>query len=608
MHLKKLGLNSALDLLKISPKGYENHFPITDFTKSQEASEFIKINAIRKSQNVTQISAIFWDEKKYAPKNDITLIITLFKPKPWVFTHFTPQKILKIYGDFKFSQHIFEITHPKISNFTGIRPIFGIKNMQDKIILRLCLDLLPNALADIGIKESLISDLMQIYEPDLELFNYFKLHKSLPKQHIYAQKFIEIYIHISNLRSKKRDFKAKLSAQNSPEIFIKFLPFELTNDQKRVISQIHADLSSKKAARRMIVGDVGCGKTIIILASAFMMHPKKSLLMAPTTILARQIFEEAKMRLSHMKIALITGENKADFSDCDFVIGTQALLHRKFDASDFGLLMIDEQHRFGTKQRAFLSKMLYEDHSGSAHFLQFSATPIPRTLGMINQNLIDFSFIKELPFPKNIDTKIISKGDFGMLLAHIRSECQKGYQSIIVYPLVEQSNSNYKSLNEAKAFWEAHFPRVFATHGNDKNKDKILQDFAKDGEILLTTTLIEVGISLPRLSTIAISRPENLGLATLHQLRGRVSRNGILGHCFLITEALNSKRLNEFSKTLDGFLVAELDLKYRSSGDLLNGQKQSGREFSFFDVSEDKDILEHAQKALNQTLEQDAKR
>jgi len=256
------------------------------------------------------------------------------------------------------------------------------------------------------------------------------------------------------------------------------------------------------------------------------------------------------------------------------LIGTHALLFR--DIPDADLVMVDEQHRFGTKQRALISKLVSSGDK-APHFLQFSATPIPRTLSMIQSSIIDISQIKELPYKKDIETHLISSAEFPELIEHIKDEIKHSRQTIVVYPLVEESETiEYQSIDEARGYWEKNFEKVYVTHGKDKDKEDILEAFRDNGNILIATTLIEVGISLPNLSTIVIVAPERLGLASLHQLRGRKA----------------------FSKTLDGFEIAELDLKYRQSGDLLRGDVQSGKHFKWFDPREDEDILLEAKRNL----------
>jgi ATP-dependent DNA helicase RecG len=347
------------------------------------------------------------------------------------------------------------------------------------------------------------------------------------------------------------------------------------------------------------MGDVGCGKTMVILASSVLAYPSRSILMAPTTVLASQIYEEAlKFLPESMKVVLITNKSDKDedLSNYDLLIGTHALLHR--DVPDADLVMIDEQHRFGTKQRDLISALVSSGDK-RPHFLQFSATPIPRTLSMMQSSIIDISQIKELPFPKDIDTRIIGYEDFDELTRHIQNQIDLGRQTIVVYPLVEESESiDYQSIEQARGWWEKKFEKVYVTYGKDKDKEQVIEAFKDDGNILIATTLIEVGISLPNLSTIVLVAPERLGLASLHQLRGRVSRTGLKGYCFLFTKQKASQRLKDFSSTLDGFEIAELDLAYRQAGDLLKGEEQSGKSFKWFNPRSDIDILKRVKKDL----------
>jgi ATP-dependent DNA helicase RecG len=348
----------------------------------------------------------------------------------------------------------------------------------------------------------------------------------------------------------------------------------------------------------MIVGDVGSGKTMVILASVVAMQPKRSILMAPTTILAAQLFEEAQKFLSDLRIALVTNATKkGSLDEYDFIIGTHALLHRPLPEA--ALVMVDEQHRFGTAQRHALTKLT--DNDSPPHYLQFSATPIPRTQAMIDSAHIDVSLIVQTPFTKNIETRIIGKSDFSKLLEHIRIAIAHNHQILIVYPLVEQSETiNYQSIDEARGYWEKNFERVYVTHGKDKEKEKVLTEFRERGSILLATTVVEVGISLPRLSTVVIVGAERLGLSTLHQLRGRVSRTGLQGYCYLYTNKTGkNERLEAFSTCKSGFDIAALDLKFRSSGDLLEGSIQSGKKFRWADIGEDEEIVRQVKAYLD---------
>jgi ATP-dependent DNA helicase RecG len=336
---------------------------------------------------------------------------------------------------------------------------------------------------------------------------------------------------------------------------------------------------------------------MVILAGVYMNYPNKSILMAPTTILANQLYEEAKKFLPNFKTALVTNKTKKiDLENFDFLIGTHALLYK--DLPQATLVMVDEQHRFGTKQRNMLSKLV-QSTDLKPHFLQFSATPIPRTQAMIESAHIDVSLITTTPFKKDITTKVIRKKDFKNLISHIKQEISLNRQILIIYPLVEESEAiNYQSIDEARGYWEKNFKNVYVTHGKDKEKEQILEEFRDKGDILIATTVVEVGISLPRLSTVIIVGAERLGLATLHQLRGRVSRTGLKGYCFLYTNLEKSARLEEFCKTTNGFEIANLDLRYRNSGDLLKGEAQSGKQFKWVDLATDEKIIKEVKQDL----------
>jgi len=223
---------------------------------------------------------------------------------------------------------------------------------------------------------------------------------------------------------------------------------------------------------------------------------------------------------------------------------------------------------------------------------------------MIESAHIDVSLITTTPFTKDIDSKVIHKNDFKNLLLHVKAEIAKNNQVLLVYPLVEQSDAfDYQSIEEARGYWEKNFENVYVTHGKDKDKEQVLVDFREQGDILIATTVVEVGISLPRLSTVVIVGAERLGLSTLHQLRGRVSRTGLKGYCYLYTNKSKSKRLDEFIHTKSGFDIANLDLKFRKSGDLLKGLVQSGSQFKWIDFAEDEAIVKEVKKDLKSFLE-----
>lgn len=401
-------------------------------------------------------------------------------------------------------------------------------------------------------------------------------------------KFVEILNYLQKLSAKKTSFPAQIYPLHDISDWLASLPFEPTRDQLSAIKDIASDLQSPLARRRVVMGDVGSGKTLVILASAAMNYPRISYLMAPTSILAEQIYAEALRLLPpQIKVLLVkSGDREPNFAGAHLIIGTHALLYHELAPSN--LIMVDEQHRFGSNQREKIARLT---GSGEfrAHFIQFSATPIPRTLSMIQSELVSFSFLKQLPFEKQIKTKILQNDGFTGFMQDLRRELAAGNQAIIVYPLVQQSESSvYQSLEEAAPFWKAQFADVMITHGSDKDKEEVLRRFRDEGRLLITTTIVEVGISLPRLSVILIVGAERMGLASLHQLRGRVGRKGQAGRCYLYTKLKSPpQRLREFAATLDGFKVANIDLKNRQGGDLLGGSVQHGAMFTWYDYEED---------------------
>ena len=401
-------------------------------------------------------------------------------------------------------------------------------------------------------------------------------------------KFVEILNYLQKLSAKKTSFPAQIYPLHDISDWLASLPFEPTRDQLSAIKDIANDLQSPIARRRVVMGDVGSGKTLVILASAAMNYPRISYLMAPTSILAEQIYAEARRLLPpQIKVLLVkSGDREPNFAGAHLVIGTHALLYHELAPSN--LIMVDEQHRFGSNQREKIAR-LTENGEFRAHFIQFSATPIPRTLSMIQSELVSFSFLKQLPFEKQIKTKILQNDGFAGFMQDLRRELAAGNQAIIVYPLVQQSESSvYQSLEEAAPFWKAQFSDVMITHGSDKDKEEVLRRFRDEGRLLITTTIVEVGISLPRLSVILIVGAERMGLASLHQLRGRVGRKGQAGRCYLYTKLKSPpQRLREFAATLDGFKVANIDLKNRQGGDLLGGSVQHGAMFAWYDYEED---------------------
>ncbi|MBM0637509.1 ATP-dependent DNA helicase RecG [Campylobacter sp. VicNov18] len=590
---KKLKIRSAIDLALLLPKKIENLSPSKNPKINEICTQKILIKNVDLKKN--QLFGL-----GFCKEWNINVSFVFFHPKTWHLGSCKIGKTLILSGKISRFNQAWHFNNPRIlSSFEGFTPKYQILGLKDAKIAEFIHKYLNyDNLKESGIKDQYIHFLLNLHLYDEKscfmLANLQKFTKDL--------KYIEIYNFLKRLQAKKTHFKAHDIEIFNINTWLENLPFAPTKDQLRALEDIKKDLRSKEAKRRVIMGDVGCGKTLVLLGAALMVYPKQAILMAPTSILANQLYEEAKKLLpDFVNVLFIKGGRKEkDLQDsikkAHLIIGTHALIHIK--AHDAVLVMIDEQHRFGSAQREKIHAL--SQGQAVAHFIQFSATPIPRTLSMIQSELLDFSFIKEMPFKKDITTYCIQNEGFAKLSEKIKEELAKNHQVIIIYPLVSASDTlPYLSLEQARGYWESHYDKVFLTHGKDKQKEAILERFRDEGNILLSTTVVEVGISLPRLSMIVIVGAERLGLATLHQLRGRVGRVGLKSTCYLYTKLKEiPHRLKEFAKTLDGFKIAELDLQNRLSGDLLDGFIQHGNEFKFFDFSKDEKILEKVKKDL----------
>ena len=585
---KKLKIYSLLDLALIIPVSYND-------TTLSMTLELGKIHTLEAKVIESSI---------YAGKLRVTFILTqsgrrlsstFFRVTPYHHKLFEVGSSHVIQGKLEEYNGYLQMPQPKSIKQVGkITPKYKTVLKESEIASLLEVYITEQNLFNEGLDSKEVATLMHIHFPKSMEEVYEK--GNFKPEFVEVLKFVEAFNHLKKLREKKTDFPALRALNGSIEPFISALPFTLTEEQQTVIKQIQIDLAREdKAAKRMVVGDVGSGKTMVILASVMMALPHKSILMAPTSLLALQLYEEACKHLpGSVKVALVMqGKDEGDYTQADFIIGTHALLYKE-DLTEASLVMVDEQHRFGTKQRASLETLVSKEER-KPHFIQFSATPIPRTQAMMESELLDVSLITTTPFEREVLTQTISKQDFPDLLEHIKEEITQQHQVLIIYPLVEESTEiPYQSLEESRGFWEKRFDNVYVTHGKDKQKEEVLLEFREKGDILLATTVVEVGISLPRLTLIVIVGAERLGLATLHQLRGRVGRNGLKSWCYLYSNTAENFRLEQFTKTTNGFDIAKLDLKFRDSGDILDGTIQSGQRFKWLDMAEDEEIVSYA--------------
>lgn len=405
------------------------------------------------------------------------------------------------------------------------------------------------------------------------------------------------------------------------------LPFPLTNAQKRVIKEIRSDTATGQQMNRLLQGDVGSGKTLVAIMCMLIAldNEFQTCLMAPTEILASQHFDTFKEMLHGMniRVELLTGSTKKkdreeihaglQSGDVDILIGTHALIEDVVQFRNLGFVVIDEQHRFGVAQRA----KLWEKNDRTPHVLVMTATPIPRTLAMTVYGDLEVSVIDELP-PGRKPVQTLHRYDKKRagLYQFIREQLKSGRQAYIVYPLIEESEKlDLKNLEEGYEHIKEAFPEfsVSKMHGRMKpaEKEEVMRCFvANEAQIMVSTTVIEVGVNVPNASVMVIESAQRFGLSQLHQLRGRVGRGADQSYCVLITPYEIStdtrKRMEIMTESNDGFVIAEADLKLRGPGDL-EGTQQSGIPFDLriADLIRDNDILFRAREIAQEVIAQD---
>ena len=420
-------------------------------------------------------------------------------------------------------------------------------------------------------------------------------------------------INYLKLKNKTRENGiAKTINYEALDKLISTLPFKLTEDQDKVLTEILDDLSSSNRMNRLLQGDVGSGKTIIAILAMYacVLSGYTTALMAPTEILANQHYNNIKNLLkdTNIKIELLTGSitkakkdeiyKRLENGEIDIIIGTHALIQEGVTYKNLGLVVTDEQHRFGVLQRTSL-----QNKGVTPDILYMSATPIPRTYALTIYGDMDISTIKTLPSGrKKIDTFLKSTSEIKEVLKMMYEELLNNHQIYVIAPLIEENeNSDLTTVNELKDKMELAFQGKFnidIIHGKLRQveKDKIMEKFVNnETQILISTTVIEVGVDVPNTTMIVIFDANRFGLSTLHQLRGRVGRSNLKSKCVLISDS-DTKRLDVMTKTNDGFEISEEDFKLRGHGDLF-GVKQSGdMTFKIADIKEDYKILLQAKK------------
>ena len=576
-----------------------------------------------------------------------------FQGIKWVEKRFELGREYLIFGRPSFFRGELSVIHPEVElvekalsrrEHSGLQ---GIYSTTERLSTALGTKGLYNIICNLwGIVQGQIHDYMPerlrvrhgLVSLEEALFNiHFPQSQERLRQAQYRLKFDELFGIQLNIQARR---SARVSARDGfvfnrvGDAFNTFynekLPFPLTGAQKRVVKEIRRDTVSGTQMNRLLQGDVGSGKTVVALLSMLLAVDNgfQACMMAPTEILARQHFVSISRMTEGVgvRVAALTGTTRAkerrevlaalERGEIDILIGTHALIEERVQFSNLGFVVIDEQHRFGVEQRS----RLWTKNAQPPHILVMTATPIPRTLAMTLYGDLDVSVIDELP-PGRRPIRTVHYNDSARLrlFGFLREQIRAGRQVYIVYPLIKESEkADYKNLEEGFAAIVRDFPlpefRVSACHGKMKpaDKEESMRQF-KDGEadILVATSVIEVGVDVPNATVMVIESAERFGLSALHQLRGRVGRGGEQSYCVLMSSEKLSKesrtRLEAMCETTDGFRLAELDLKLRGAGDI-NGTLQSGAAFDLkiANPTLDNQILQLAQEAARELLDEDA--
>ncbi len=646
----ELGISTYQDLLHFFPNRYidkTRYYKISELERNsaevQIIGKIVHIKTVEQKRG-RRLVAKFTDET-----GEMELV--WFRGHKWIREQLQLNVPYVIFGKTNWFNGLFSMPHPEMELLSvhqeGLRismqPIYpsteklSNKGITNRVISKMMQQLFAETRG--VFRETLSEDLNQ----DLKLISrsdaLFNIH--FPRdQHLLARaqfrlKLEELFFIQLQLISKKLLRKKKIKGlpfDHVGEYFNTFykdyLPFELTSAQQRVMKEIRADLGSNAQMNRLLQGDVGSGKTIVALMSMLlaMDNSYQACMMAPTEILANQHYNSLREVLGDMdvSVALLTGSVKKsrrneihqalEDGSLHILVGTHAVLEHKVQFHNLGLAIIDEQHRFGVAQRS----KLWRKNEIPPHILVMTATPIPRTLAMSLYGDLDISVIDELP-PGRKPVKTVHRYDSNRLkvFRFLRDEIRKGRQVYVVYPLIQESQAlDYKDLMDGYESLAREFPlpdyQISIVHGQMKAEDKEyeMDRFVRgETQIMVATTVIEVGVNVPNATVMIIESAERFGLSQLHQLRGRVGRGGDQSYCILMTgqklSAEAKTRLETMTATNDGFEIAEVDLKLRGPGDLMGTQQSGLLNLKIADIVKDNDILKTARYYALRILQED---
>jgi len=646
---KELNIFTFGDLLQHYPFRYEDRTKFHSISEIDSSIAYIQLKG-----RISHIEIVGQGRKKrlvaYLKDDTGEIELVWFKGAQWMIKKLRTGVDYVVFGKPTIFNGKFNIAHPEIDPLTEsndnqafLQPVYPsteklrVRYLDSKGISKLQRNLLTETYR--YIRESLSDSIREQYtlmpkNSALANIHFPKDQHELRKAQ-YRLKFEEFfYLQLRLIKLKlTRIEKFKGQVFDSTDILTDFytnhLPFELTNAQKKVIREIYRDMKSGKQMNRLIQGDVGSGKTIVSFICMLIVIGKGAqvALMAPTEILADQHYNGLKPFADELglEIAILKGSTrkkermiiaeKLENGSLKILIGTHALIEDKVQFNNLGLAIVDEQHRFGVAQRAKLWK---KNQDVVPHILVMTATPIPRTLAMTLYGDLDVSIIDELPEGrKEIVTMHKYDSDRLETFGFMRKQIAQGRQVYVVYPLIEESEKlDLKHLTDGYEAIQRAFPeyQVGILHGKMKTdaKEFEMKRFIKnESQILVATTVIEVGVNVPNATVMVIENAERFGLAQLHQLRGRVGRGADQSYCILMTSYKLTKesrqRIHTMVSTNNGFDIAEADLKLRGPGDLMGTQQSGILDLLIADLGKDSKILEIARKAAEQVLQEDPK-
>ncbi len=658
---KELGIHKYGHLLNFFPNRYidrTRYYKINELQNNvaevQIIGKIINIKTVEFGKNQKRLVATFVDDTGQ-------MELVWFQGIKWIRESLKLNEMGVIFGKCTSFGNTFNMAHPEIELMTeheqslrsAMQPVYpstetlANRGISNRVINKMMQQLFQETQAKFSetLPDYLIAEL-KLIPKNVALFNihFPKSTEALAKAQ-FRLKFEELFYIQLQLITKNLIRKHKIKGhpftkvgEHFNDFYQNHLPFELTNAQKRVIKEIRIDMGSNAQMNRLLQGDVGSGKTIVALMSMLIALDNgfQSCLMAPTEILANQHFNGLTKLAKELNIniKMLTGSTKTaarkiiheelENGSLHILIGTHALLEDKVKFQNLGLAVIDEQHRFGVEQRSKLWKKSTPNPSNEGeqippHVLVMTATPIPRTLAMSLYGDLDISVIDELP-PGRKPIQTVHRFDTNRLKVwkFIRDEIALGRQIYIVYPLIEESKTmDLKDLMDGYESISRDFPlpqySISILHGKMKpaDKDAEMKRFAEGKtNIMVATTVIEVGVNIPNASVMIIESAERFGLSQLHQLRGRVGRGAEQSYCILMTShklsADSKTRIETMVKTNDGFEIAEVDLKLRGPGDLMGTQQSGVLNLQIADIVRDRDILLLARNYALKILKDDA--